>query len=396
MTRDPVRPPPHLYLSAPRELVRSGGAAWAGALGTEARRRLEGRGGDGAGEGWGRLLSPRTLLVGGEAPEALGADLPGWVTELLGSEAVKGLREWSVEVDSPEVLDRCLDPWRRGGVHRVVLRGAAADPGWVARILRRDPGCRIAAEASTARAAWALLAAGSEAVAWVETDPFGGDTDLARVDRAAQGAADWLRWIRRALREGWIVSDLATAHRPGAAPGYRMALARRSPVFGLGPGAVSLQKGERRRNLSGWTPYLESLAAGGSGVDEVEVLLPREVRLERIWLALRRARGLRLPLALLQAPMVTRWRTRGWVRVEGRAGGPGSPGSIGAPAAGIPGTVPWGWLRPTPRGWLRADSLAVELLEMAEGQPTACGDGLQDPDGGRGFPRSAGSRKLEG
>ena len=358
---DPVA---HLYLSVSDSKDPAWPGTWAGALARERELRFPvGR----------PHLSPRALLVGGARPDVLGTELPDLVRRVLGAGGARGLDEWTVEVDDPSLPEELVRAWIEGGVDRLSLRGEAARPDVALRLmelvraLRPPRPVRIAAEVSLQRDVSlqgrgrgdggagtsaeqmleALLAAGVTSVALVEEEdpsPLAGSDDP---DGRAPGV--WLRAAGALRRAGWTLSDLAFAHAPGHGPRYPRALARRRPVLGLGPGAISFRHPHRRWNHPEVRPYLAAVDAGSDPVFGFEELSPAEARLERVWAALRTDEGLRLPSRdCREEPWLRRWREAGWVQSQ-------APTETGSERLCL-----------TPSGWLLADDLAVELALVVE------------------------------
>ena len=358
---DPVA---HLYLSVCDSQDPAWPATWAGALARERELRFPvGR----------PQLSPRALLVGGARPDVLGTELPDLVRRVLGAGGARGLDEWTVEVDDPSLPEEMVRAWIEGGVDRLSLRGEAARPDVALRLtdlvraLRPPRPVRIAAEvslnpgvslqgrgrgdggagASAEQMLEALLAAGVTSVALVEEEdssPLTGSDDPHGRDPGG-----WLRAAGALQRAGWTLSDLAFAHAPGHGPRYPRALARRRPILGLGPGAVSFRHPHRRWNHPQLRPYLAAVDAGSDPLFGFEELSPAEARLERVWAALRTDEGLRLPAQdCREEPWLRRWREAGWVQSQ-------TPTGTGSER-----------LRLSPSGWLLADDLAVELALVVE------------------------------
>lgn len=347
----------HVYLSVPESGDPAWPGTWARALATERELRFPARR---------HHPSPRALLVGGTRPDVLGRELPELVRRVLGAGGGEDLGEWTVEVDDPSLPEELVRAWVKGGVNRLSLRGTAARPDAVARLfdlvhaLRPPRPVRIAAEVSLGgrgrlqgqlgadveHTLDALLAAGTTSVALVEEDPVS-PSDSGSPDGRDPGA--WLRAIGALGRAGWTLSDLAFAHAPGVGPRYPRALARRHPVLGLGPGAISFRHPHRRWNHPDVATYLAAVNAGRDPVAGEEVLAPDEEQLERIWAALRTDAGLRLPARTCEdEPWLRRWREAGWLRSE-------TPTKTGPRR-----------LRLSPAGWLLADDLAVELALVVE------------------------------
>jgi len=358
---DPVA---HLYLSVADSQDPAWPGTWARALARERELRFP---------VGGPRLSPRVLLVGGARPDVLGTELPDLVRRVLGRGGERGLDEWTVEVDDPLLPEELFRAWIEGGVDRLSLRGEAARPDVALRLmdlvraLRPPRPVRIAAEVSLQREVSlqgrgrghggagaraeqmleALVAAGVTSVALVEEEdasPRAGSDDPDGRDPGV-----WLRAAAALRRAGWTLSDLAFAHAPGDGPRYPRALARRRPVLGLGPGAISFRHPHRRWNHPEVRPYLAAVDAGRDPVVGVEELGPAEARLERVWAALRTDEGLRFPSRdCTEEPWLRRWREAGWVQSQ-------APTGTGSERLCL-----------SPSGWLLADDLAVELALVVE------------------------------
>jgi hypothetical protein len=332
----------HLYLATPPGAV---GGTLAGA------------------ELWGRLLrrerawlgpharlAPRlqSLLVGGEAPDRLGEGLVPALQRILGEEVSEGIREWTVEVQDPSISMALLTQWADHGITRVSLRGPALHPELVAGIRGATP-LRVAGTLSLGLEGLesrllALVEAGLEGVTLAESEE-----ELVVSGRGVAGeepdpAGPWFRVRALLLKAGWIQPELARLHRPGAEPVHGLAILRREPVLGLGPGAVTFRSPFRWWNPSDWNSYTQSQDAP-EGVDSAggEWLSPSDRRLERIWTHLRSHRGVRLPASLgTQLPWLTPWVEGGLAEVKGHR------------------------LVLTPEGWMQADGLVLDLVRALE------------------------------
>jgi len=347
---------PHLFLSVPREEELSG-ARWADALLRERRMRTDAPG----------LSHPlRSLFVGGDEPEVLGAQLPERVRRVTGPDALDGIGEWTVEVSDPSIPEAVISAWLLGGVTRLSLRGAAAAPACVARLsefcagsaaLGVDLPLESGGGDPMGRRIEELVRLGVGSLAFVESEPTavpphepeatgpaepGGAPDLER------NRETWLAAVEGIHRAGWRFLDLAFAFGSPTCPVHPRAMARRHPVLGLGPGAVTFRHPHRRWNPADARSYLRATDADEDPMAGGESLDRTEARLERCWTALRSARGLPLSTPSCTAtPWFGRWQEAGWIR------------SGVAPGAAA------GRLRLTPEGWLVADGLAVELaLEL--------------------------------
>jgi hypothetical protein len=350
-----VRPPPdgwrHLYLSVPAWPAKAS-VSWSKAVARERVFRGQGvRGAPGV-----RLADPlASLLVGGEAPVSLGEDLPSAVRHAAGLAPCHRTGEWTVEVDGAPELAAWAPAWAREGVTRLALRGEAADPEVAHRIRRTAPSLELAAEVELALLSdpsarlGALVEAGVTSVALVEVESRG---DAGRTDPDTSLA--WQGALRALAARGWVLADLAFAHvaaggPAGRGPCHPRAIRAREPVLGLGPGAVTFRNPCRRWNLARAPSYLAAIARGEDPRGGGERLDADQVRLERIWAGLRRARGVRCPGAELRVPR--EWYASGWIRP-------------------VPGRIV-----PTFDGWLHADTLAVELAARAERNGRSRGSG---------------------
>ena len=332
-------------------------------------------------EGEGRFaLADRldTLYVGGGTPSLLGPDAMAGLSRTLGGErlAEPGL-EWTAEANPESFTPEVARGWRRAGVNRLSLGVQSFDPGvlrWMGRLHGADGGPRAVAtarEAGIDDVSVDLIFGLPEEVArdWdddldralaldvphlslygLTIEP---DTALGRAAAEGRAAAadegryrdEFLRAAERLSAAGYEHYEVSNFARPGHASRHNAAYWRGAPYLGLGNGAHSHRHPLRRWNLRDWEAYRTEAAAGRLPVAGEEALGEAEVRLERVWLALRTHDG--LPLDGL--PEAARRRVRGWEveglarRAEGRA-------------------------RLTAEGWLLLDRLAVDLEgDLAKG-----------------------------
>jgi oxygen-independent coproporphyrinogen-3 oxidase len=135
--------------------------------------------------------------------------------------------------------------------------------------------------------------------------------------------------------EHYEVSNFA---RPGMASRHNSIYWSGAPYLGLGNGAHSYAPPVRRWNLREWDDYRGVVQAGGPAEAGREELDGEALRLERIWLGLRTARGVDVSLL----PPAAETLAERWVG-EGLA------------------TKEAGRLTLSLRGWLLLDRLTVDL-----------------------------------
>ncbi len=345
----------HLYLEVPWAVrgVQEGGEGasdtWARLLGRERAMRSE-RGGRVSSE-----LS--SLLIGGAAPASLGRALPRLVRGLLPAPD-SSVGEWTVEVEPGWAEGASDDPlstvgaWLEGGVTRLCLRAdpAAGPGGWSAERLTLLEG--IADLDPPVLAADLVLRSGGE-----EPEPLhdlldrlqrSGVSHLSLYedsvgDEDAEDRSGELWWglRERASQLGFESTDVVNLALPGAASTMAMAIQRRWPILGLGPGARSFRNPRRHWNVPSWSHYRARLSRGLDPRSGGELLSGDEVRLERIWSRLPTREGMRVPLRLGgDDPRIRAWLRAGWIEWH--------PGRI----------------RLTSRGILRLDGIAVELADL--------------------------------
>jgi oxygen-independent coproporphyrinogen-3 oxidase len=180
-------------------------------------------------------------------------------------------------------------------------------------------------------------------------------TPFAR--RAARGtlvppgddaAADRYALLDARLGErGFARYEVSNYARPGEASRHNEGYWFRRPYLGLGPGAHSFDGVRRWANEHDTGRYLARIEAEGSARGDQTVLAPRDAAEEEIFLALRRARGIRRArLRALVGAAAEAWIAWGV--------------AAGALTVGPPGRV-----RPTKRGLLTAHELASDALITA-------------------------------
>jgi oxygen-independent coproporphyrinogen-3 oxidase len=328
---------------------------------------------------WGR---PRTIYLGGGTPTALDVgtlrSLLEWVHACFDLRAV---REWTVEAN-PEGLDQAkLAVLRGGGVDRVSLGIQSLEPAAL-KALGRIHSPEGALEAiRTVRAAGfenlsvdlmlavpgetdegfrrgveRIVALGVPHVSAYSLQVEDGTPLAAKVCRGAVNppgdeiAADRYDRLGRMLAaEGYRHYEVSSYARPGFESRHNQGYWTRRPYLGLGPGAHSFDGRERWRNESNVARYYARVEAGGLPREDRVVLSDRDAAEERLFLGLRRARG-------LKRGTWARWTAAAaWAEWGSRAG---------ALRLDPPGRA-----RPTERGLLLSHEVASELLARLPSDP---------------------------
>lgn len=317
-------------------------------------------------------LAPRleTLYVGGGTPSLLGPDAMAGLGRLLGPGRVDEGTEWTAEANPESFTASVAEGWRRAGVNRISLGVQtfhAPALRWMGRL--HGPEGAAAAVAAARGAGIPDLSVdlifglpGHLGRSWTRDleaalalDPphvslYGltveQGTPLGRAVREGrEGAVDEERYreefleaaetLRAAGYEHYEVSNFA---RPGHASRHNAVYWEGGAYLGFGNGAHSYAPPVRRWNLRDWEAYARAAAGGTSPEEGRETLDAGALRLERIWLGLRTARGVAEEgLGPAARALAGAWEEAGWAeRREGR-------------------------VRLTPEGWLLLDRLAVEL-----------------------------------
>jgi oxygen-independent coproporphyrinogen III oxidase len=326
--------------------------------------------------GWERL-SLDSIYVGGGTPSLLGTGAMAALAERLSRHADWDAAsvEWTCEANPESFSAALAADWRRAGVNRISLGVQSFDAEvlrWMGR-LHGPEGPRRAVEAAREGgiddlsvdlifglpsrlgrdwttdlelalslapdhvSLYGLTAeAGAPLGRWVRE----GRETLADDDRYAEEYLAAHRCLTAAGFEHYEVSNFA---RPGRRSRHNSVYWVGAPYAALGPGAHAFYPPLRRWNLRGWAAYRDAVSRGELPIEGHELVAPEEVRLERVWLALRTDEGLQSnELAPVQQQLVAAWIDRGWARdVDGV-------------------------LRLTADGWLLLDRLSVEFAAAAD------------------------------
>ena len=314
-----------------------------------------------------------TLYVGGGTPSLLGARAMDGLASAIGPRLVSHPSlEWTAEANPESFTSDVARAWRTAGVNRVSL-GVQSFHEPSLRWMGRLHGATGAADAvrNARRAGFGNVSAdlvfglpGRLGRDW--SDDLGRALDLGvehmslygltveprtPLGRAVAGGSErvasedryrdeYLEAVERLTGAGYLHYEVSSFALPGRTSRHNEVYWSGRSYLGLGNGAHSFRKPLRRWNLRDWEEYSTSVVKGDSAIAGHEVLDPAALRLERIWLGLRRRGGVSVASIPARAVAVTeRWMGRGWARAEA------------------------GRVRLTVEGWLLLDALAIELDE---------------------------------
>ena len=291
------------------------------------------------GEAWGR---PRTIYLGGGTPTAL--DSP-WLARLLAwireSWDLTRVREFTAEANPEGLTREKLAALRAGGVNRLSLGVQSLEPRAL-RVLGRIHGADLAVRVLALmreegfanisvdlmygvpgetgegfrRGLERLIAIGVPHVSAYSLQIERGTPLERKMERGVLTAMgeddvtdryeDLVRILKSSGYRHYEVSNFAL---PGFESRHNEGYWTRRPYLGLGPGAHSFDGRARFRNEPSIARYYECLERRTLPRVEREAVSPREAVEERIFLGLRRARGLRVSrhLAGFRAPEVEQW-----------------------------------------------------------------------------------------
>ena len=314
-----------------------------------------------------------TLYLGGGTPSLLPADgLAALLTILRdafhGTPSLDAV-EVTLEANPEDVTPDNAVAWRRAGVNRVSLGAQSFDDGVLRWMHRSHDAARIGDAVGILRRAgitnvsldliFALPAElgrdwGRDLDHALALEPshlslYGltveQRTPLARwISRGAATAPDDERYAAEYLQAhsrlatcGYRFYEVSNAARDGWRSRHNAAYWSGQPYVGCGPAAHSFDGRTRRWNLAAWEAYRHAVATGRSPIASEEVLTHEQRELERVYLSLRTAEGLRLTAPYRLLPSLTVWVDRGWVEIRNER------------------------LVCTPEGWLRLDALVGDL-----------------------------------
>lgn len=338
--------------------------------------------GAGTGSVWSR---PRTIYVGGGTPTALDAgSLRRFLDWIRSGWDRSRVREFTVEANPEGLSDEKLEILREAGVDRLSLGVQSLEPA-VLRFLGRIHTAEGALSALDRARRTGFRTISADLMYGVPGEtPEGFRVALQRLvalgvphlsayplqieegtplhakvrrgelrpedeDAVAERYGDLVEILSRAGYRHYEVSNFAL---PGSESRHNEGYWLRRPYLGLGPGAHSFDGSARWRNEESIARYFERVESGALPREERIALTDRESAEERVFLALRRSRGLRVGSHLkafrpTDVASWRRWALAGGAVAESRAGR----------------------VRPTDRGLLLAHDLAAELFARADTGP---------------------------
>jgi len=312
-----------------------------------------------------------TLHIGGGSPSLLNRDGLQGLLKALEPLNLSDIREITLEANPEDVLPEQADLWAECGVTRLSLGLQTLDERWLGDVLGRGH-----TVADSLRAAEILRDRpydlsfdliyglpsqqpedwGTDLIRAAELAPdhlstysltVEPGTPLARTitDKflppppPSDKVADMFLISGQALvSKGFYRYEVSNFAKPGHESKHNLKYWRREPYLGLGPSAHSFDGSRRWSNVSSVRQWATALAAGSEARAFTETIDARAAHLEKVMLGLRLPEG--VPEALLaSAPRLSEFIESGHlVRAEGR-------------------------IRPTEKGLLLADRLAVELTD---------------------------------
>lgn len=246
------------------------------------------------------------------------------------------VQEWTMEASAHELSSAVLSAWRKDGVTRVALR-AGAPPAMISRIRNAgipsvsvDVSLSGSDDAPSLEVTPAAVEAGATGIVLEEGSPPPERPGLP-VERESLH-----RWLMDA---GLHPQDHIRYHLPGHASRYGQALLLRRFLVGVGPAAVSFRNPVRRLNVPDEEVWSARVEDGRSPIHVSECLSIQERAVERIWVHLQSAGGLRVPEVCRQGiPIISSWEDTGLARFRRCR------------------------ICLTPSGWLDVDSLATHIM----------------------------------
>ncbi|UQZ90611.1 coproporphyrinogen III oxidase [Deltaproteobacteria bacterium Smac51] len=323
-----------------------------------------------AASGWDKPFE--TLYIGGGSPSLLNGDGLGGLLKALAPLDISGIKEFTLEANPEDVSAGQAELWAESGVTRLSLGVQTFDERWLGDVLGR---CHSVADSLKA----------------IEVLKDGRPYDLSLdliYGMPAQEPEDWGADLRRAAEAGpahistysltvepntplarsiasrfvpppppqekvadmFLISpealgmhgyyryEVSNFALPGHESQHNLKYWHRQPYLGLGPSAHSFDGRRRWANLPSVRQWSSALASGAAPRAFTEELDEKAVRLEQVMLGLRLPEGISEGL-LPESERLEQYINGGFlIKSEGR-------------------------IRPTEKGLLVADRLAVELTD---------------------------------
>ena len=313
----------------------------------------------------------KTLYVGGGTPSLLGPQAMKGLAEVIGYSRLEDPElEWTAEANPETVTHDLVESWYNTGVNRMSLGVQSFDTKaltWMGRLHEADGAvqavnaikevgiCNLSVDLifglpSRLNRCWRTdlfkvleLDVPHISLYGLSIEP---DTPLGRSVRdgsefpvdEGQYRDEYLTAVELLRAAGYQHYEVSSFSHPGFESRHNSAYWGGSPYLGLGNSAHSYSESYRRWNVRDWGAY--NVLATGTGITwgEGEHLDIAARSLERLWLGLRTALGLRLKdLDDPQRVIVESWVQEGWSVLED------------------------GRVRLTAEGWLLLDRLTLEL-----------------------------------
>ncbi|MFN2397946.1 MAG: coproporphyrinogen-III oxidase family protein, partial [Gemmatimonadaceae bacterium] len=313
-----------------------------------------------------------TIYLGGGTPSLLGADgLVRTLDALLERFSPALGAEITVEANPDDVSLKAARAWRAAGVNRVSIGAQSFDDESLAWMHRTHTSDQIAMAVEHARAGGIGNVSLDLIFALPESLHRCWELDL---QRAVELSPDHLsvygltvesqtplgKWRARGevaeASDETYETEFLTAHaaltafgyshyevsnyaRAGQVARHNSSYWERKPYLGLGPAAHGFDGDVRRWNLAPYVAWQRQCRQAFDPMGGQEVIDGANRVAEIVYLGLRTSSG--LPCTWLSPNRVELWKAAGWASVDA------------------------GRLRLTPEGWLRLDSLALDLTSEA-------------------------------
>jgi oxygen-independent coproporphyrinogen III oxidase len=301
-----------------------------------------------------------TIFLGGGTPNAYEAERIAELVERLRAtyDRHRAVTETSIEINPELVQDDDFERYVAAGIDRVSIGVQSFEPSEIATLGRKHTPAQIERAVASARAAgvrsvsldlifavpgqtlatWErsvrtaielgvdhvstyglTVEEGTPYAAWYDREPSAFADDASEADLYSRA----IDLLEHAGFEHYEISNFA---KPGHASAHNANYWRNGEYVGLGVGAASYRRGERRVHTRELQRYLDAALSGSPVPSETERLPAEKARGEAMMLALRTAQGVglsefkeRYGISVLAhyAQVVTRYTDAGLLEVEG-------------------------------------------------------------------------------